>query len=276
MSAALSPLSSLSPRIPKGLTPLDILMEVAAPASPLPVKAPPQIVAWRKSAEEHQFSWRYEYKERESSNYIRRKGLWSYEEIEIDSSTAIEELPKHPAIDLCAKKLTEELDRLAALFDPLEEQFETAMDDFYNYSEEILNLAENEDPEAAAQLARIALAHADILTGKLDKIHEKIYAEWEVFHHWSSKFTAHWPLPLPSLGKREVPNFFGGPPFDLAADREQVAALYRTYRTVLDIHGIYISRFLSTVIHTRSLVRQPVPWLKQKATGIRPAAPPLS
>lgn len=275
MSAALSPVASKPPRIPEGITPLHILAE-AAPPSPPPRKAPPQILAWHRSSEEHQFGWRYEYTERESPNYIKRKGLWNYEEIQIDSSNQLGELPKHPAIESSAKKLADELDRLAALFDPLEEHLERAMDDFHNYTEEILDLSEKEDPGEADQLVRIALAHADILTGKLDKIYEKVYGEWEIFHRCSLKFTAHWPLPLPSLGVRQIPNFFGGTPFDLAAHRGQVGALYSTYRTILDIHGIYLSRFLSTVIHTCSLVRQPVPWLKQKATGIRPAAPPLS
>ncbi len=263
MSAALSPVASKPPRIPEGITPLNILAE-AAPPSPPPRKAPAHLLAWRKSAEEHQFSWRYEYSGRESSNYIRRKGLWNYEEIQIDSSNQLEELPKHDATEPSVKKLTDEIDRLAALFDPLEERLERAMDDFHNYTEEILDLAENEDPEEADQLARIALAHADILTDKFDKIYEKVYGEWEIFHRASLKFTEHWPLPLPSLEKREVPNFFGGAPFDLAAHRKEVEALYKTYRAILDIHGIYISRFLSAVIHSRSLVRQPIPWLKAR------------
>lgn len=274
MSFPVGPLPSKPPRIPPGITPLLLIAEAAPP--PPPRKAPQQLLAWRKSAEEHQFGWRYEYSMRENSNYIRRKGLWNYEEIQIDSSNQLEEIPKHPATAPCVKKLADEIERLAALFASLEEQMERAMDDFHNYSEEIMDLAENSDPEEAAQLARIVLAHTDILTGKLDKIYEKVMGEWEIFLRCSLKFTAHWPLPFPSLGKKEVPNFFGGPPFNMETDRAAAAALYQTYRTILDIHGIYLSRFLSTVIHTRSLVRQPVPWIKQKTTESQPAERPPS
>lgn len=265
MSAVLKAISR-APRIPEGLTPLNILAEAVPMNPPVRPKGPPQLAAWQKAVEEHQLGWRYEYTGDETAHYIRRKGVWEYEELQIDCLGQLEALPEHPATAPAVKKLIEEVERLAKLFDAQEDRMEKAMDDFHFYTEEILDASGKESPEETAQLARIVLAHTDILTGKLDKIYEKVIGEWEIFHRCSLKFTAHWPLPYPSLGKKEVPNFFGGPPFNMETDRAAAAALYQTYRTILDIHGIYISRFLSTVIHTRSLVGQPVPWLRSKAS----------
>ncbi len=275
MSAVLKAISR-APRIPEGLTPLNILAEAVPMNPPVRPKGPPQLAAWQKAAQEHQLGWRYEYTGDETANYIRRKGVWEYEELQIDCLGQLEALPEHPATAPAVKKLIEEVERLAKLFDGLEDRMEKAMDDFHFYTEEILDASEKESPEEAAQLARIALAHQDILTGKLDKIYAAVGAEWDVFHRCSVKFTAHWPLH--SREKNAAPNFFGGPPFDLAAHRTQVEELYKTYKTLLDVHGIYLSRFLSAVIHTRSLVGQPVPWLRSKAnpTEIRPAARPPS
>lgn len=231
---------------------------LVAPVPPNPVKL------WIDKVSNHLLSWNYIYTGYEiNSGYEKRKGLWDYEEVRIDSSSRMGNL-QFPSIQTEKEKVLKELWRLEPIFEILEADLEKAMDNLAKFRDEIAEMNGSDNPDHSAQLARIAIVHADVINDQFSTLYKSLLDQWQILHNCNIRLTHFWPLPFPSRTSAQTENFFGGDPFNLILHRNEVDALYSTYKTVLHIHNIYLARFISIVVNSRDLVRMSIPHLRKQ------------
>jgi len=220
------------------------MADAAAQLRPAQANLPLQLITWQGLVFKHVCGWEYEYVyDAPNVPYLQRRALWDYEEHDVEFSEKFAEC-KGSVTESERAILIAELERYNGKFSQLKIDLHDAVQSLSDLSFEMM------DPTASKEEC---LRFSSQIDQDLISIQKELLEELEHFQNCHLKFLTYQRFKGPS---NRAQNFFKGGDFLIQnqADQVSVDSLYRIYEEMLNLHGLYLARFLGAVIATRDFL----------------------